>query len=290
MTSLRRVALSLGLVAACGGALVFSLSKASGAPKKVGAAKTPTPKARKPVKAKAPVIVTVSAPSGTPAPTGTPNPTLKQTIGISPVQTGTQPLIVLGGLGDGNNSYDLQNEVVYSLLRQSGVPIPNVLHPFSTAKPSFVVEHLIVYSLTGGNSNSSAPATPATPVQGAVPGAPGAPGGVGTNAPAAPKPYTDAERTVMAVGRVVDAEISRGSGRIGGAHLQKLRLLRSAISSLEAANRLASGAGATPSAGGRPGAAGGGNSNTSKTDPREYLYGQARLTSRRADRYAPTGL
>ena len=202
------------------------------------------------------------------------------------MQTGTQSVLVLGGTG--NDSYDLQTENVYSLLRQSGVPIPNVLHPLSTAKPSFILEHLIVYSLTGGTGSASANAQSAPPT-GPQNVPPGFRGGPQTTAAAAPKPYSDTERTIMAVGQVVDAEISRGSGRLGGAHLQKLKLLRAAISQLELVNRLAAGAGLTSGSNGRPGATGGGGT-TSKIDPREILYGQARLDARAADRYAPTGL
>ena len=293
MTSFRRVALSLGLVAACGGALVFSHSVASGAPKKTdaptapAALKTPaTPKKAIPAKpaAKKPVIKAIPTPAATaPTPSGTANPTLKQTIGISPVQTGTNTFLVFGG--DGTNTYDLQNENVYSLLRQSGVPIPNVLHPLSTAKPSFIIERLIVLSLTGGNNTANANAS--APANSPRPNTPGAPTGTQATAASAPKPLTDAERTVIAVGDVVDAEITRGSGKLGGAHLQKLRYLSSAIRSLEAANRI--GAGVAPLETER---ISGKNKGTAgpKVDAREIFYGQARLTSRAADRYAPTGL
>ncbi len=207
------------------------------------------------------------------------------------MQTGKKNFLVFGGTG--NESYDLQAENVYSLLRQRGVQIPNVLHPLSTAKPSFIVERLIVLSLTGGNAAPAAGASGAS-TSSVSPGggsSSGTTGGAAAQKPAGP---SDAERTVSAVRAVIEAERDRGSGRAGGAHRQKLDKLVIAIRSLERANRL--GAFVSQAVGGSAGGSSGsgsaatGSGDKSKTDPREVLYGQARIDSRKADLYAPTGL
>ncbi len=290
MPSFRRVAFSLGLVAACGGAIFFSLS-AKGQPQPVSTTPGGSPSA----------FPTSASPSSSgtsgggatasgAVPSGTVSPPLRQTIGISPVQVGKKAFVLFGGTGN-DDSYDLQNEVVYSLLRQRGVPIPNVLHPLSTAKPSFIVERLIVLSLTGGNNSTAAAGAGASSSDARGSGS-SSPGSGATGAAAAPAGPSDAEQTVSAVRAVVDAEIARGSGRLGGAHRQKLQLLSRSIRSLESANRLGAlvtSAVGGDSRGGGSGSAGGGTTK-SKLDPREIFYGQARVTSRRADRYAPTGL
>ncbi len=201
-----------------------------------------------------------------------------------------QAFNVFGGTGvGGGESYDLQIQNVYSLLRQRGVPIPNVLYPTSTAKPSFIVERLIVLSISGagskaagGNAASQSP----SPASGGAPG--GAPGGATGGAAAAPQGPTDAERTVTDVRRVVDAEISRGSGRLGGDHLRKLRYLRAAIVSLEQANQI--GSAVSGAIGGAiPAGQGGNGQGQTKIDPREIFYGTARRYARRADALAPKG-
>ena len=212
------------------------------------------------------------------------------------MQTGKKNFLVFGGTGNDSESYDLQYENMYSLLRQRGVQIPNILHPLSTAKPSFIVERLIVLSLTGGNNGAAAPAAGGASSGGSSGGSSSSRGGdagAGGAAATAPAGPTDAERTVSAVRAVVDAEIKRGSGRGGGAHRQKLIYLSRAITYLEQANNL--GAALTQAVGGSAGGssssgAAAGGDGKSKTDPRELLYGQARITSRAADRYAPTGL
>lgn len=239
-----------------------------------------------------------SAPSmGAPATAGTTpattaKTTLVHTIGISP----TQPTIqrgfnVFGGTGNGGGeSYDLQSQNVYSLLQERGVAIPNVLHPDSTAKPSFIIERLIVLSITGasgksGGNNNSAPSSPSAPT-----GVPSRAGGGNTTTQASGP--TDAELTVSAVRRVVDAEISRGSGRIGGTHRRKLQFLRAAIHSLEQANQLGNTISTVISGTARGGAApssGQGTSSSDKIDPREIFYGNARNYARAADQLAPKG-
>ncbi|BCM93586.1 hypothetical protein IAD21_05477 [Abditibacteriota bacterium] len=295
MTSFRRVAFSLGFVAICGGALLFSLSTAngqpspssmpsSGSPGSPGSGSPPMP--GMPGGAGVPGAGTAIGATGA-ITTGA--PPLKQTIGVSPVQIGKKQILVLGGTG--NETYDLQNENVYSLLRESGTPIPNVLHPLSTAKPSFILERLIVFSLTGGNNSANANASGSsgsTPSESSRSGSATEGSGATTQAPQGP---SDAEKTVTAVRQVVDAEISRGTGRLGGAHRRKLQLLSNAIRSLEAANRL--GSIVTQAIGGAQEtsrSSGSGSTDTgdkSKLDPREILYGRARLTARAADRYTP---
>ncbi|RYX86722.1 hypothetical protein EON83_00655 [bacterium] len=289
MTSFRRVAFPLGIVAICGGALLFSLSTANGQSAPPSPSTLPGSQAPggMPGASGMPAAAGVPAPAaGVPA-TTTGSPSFRQTIGVSPVQIGKKPLVVLGGTG--NDTYDLQNENIYSLLREDGTPIPNVLHPLSTAKPSFILERLIVVSLTGnsstGSSNAASGAASSSPAPSGLSGA--AEGGAGAaQAPAGP---TEAQKTVTAVRRVVDAELSRGTGRLGGSHRRKLQLLSSAIRSLEAANQTGAFINqALGGAGGETGAPAGGTGGTdSKLDPREILYGRARLTARQADLVTP---
>lgn len=294
MNSSRRVALSLGLASLFGGGLLFSFRVANGQPSNTAAFSN---------SASGPISNSVSSTGVSPSSGGAAgfstvstapvaSPPLKQTIGISPAQPVRQQVFnVFGGTGvdsPGSESYDLQSQNVYSLLRQRGVPIPNVLYPTSTAKPSFIVERLIVLSVTGagsGGAGAAAPAQPSAP-SGAI-GERGGRAGAG-GAAAAPKGPTDAERTVTAVRRVVEAEISRGSGRLGGDHRRKLQFLRAALVSLEQANQTGSivaGAigGAIPA-----GQSGNGQGQT-KIDPREIFYGTARRYARRADLLVPKG-
>ena len=287
MTSSRRVALSLILVAACGGALVSFLPSARGqnvaagqnvaldtgpasAPPTSGAAQTSSGDA-------------TSGATGT-ASTGTGPIPLKNVVGIAPVQIRPKPLLVevIGGTGNESADNDLQLKNVYSLLQQRGVAIPNVLHPYSTAKPSFIVERLIVLSINGGNSTSTTGG--ASTSDGGRGGSGSGDTGGTTQAPAGP---TAAQSTISDVHRFVDAELTRGSGRLGGAHRRKLRLLSDAIGKLETANSIGA---AISSAVGGDGRGGGGGTSTGggdKVDPREILYGQVRLTARAADRYVP---
>lgn len=196
---------------------------------------------------------------------------------------------VFGGTGAGGESYDLQSQNVYSLLRQRGVPIPNVLYPTSTAKPSFIVERLIVLSISGAGGKAGGGDNAAPQSSSSSSGGPGeARGGGSGGAAAAPQGPTDAERTVTDVRRVVDAEISRGSGRLGGDHLRKLRYLRAAIVSLEQANQIGSAVSSAIGGGIPAGQSGNGQGNT-KVDPREIFYGTARRYARRADALAPKG-
>jgi len=266
----RQVALSLGLGAFGGAALMLSLRSASGQPS--------TPPA-------APVPAVPAAPSvagASPSASATPSPFLPQTIGISPANSNRQKgFNLFGNAGGGGESYDLQSRNVYGLLEQRGVydqrtiPHRSVLDPESTTKSSFIIERLIVLSLTGSSAkgnNAPTTAAPAAPPTGTRPGA--APTGAApANAP------TDAELTVSAVRRVVDIEISRGSGRIGGTHRRKLQFLDKAIRSLEQANQIG-GAVATAVAG-----AGG----QTAINPREVFYGNARQYARAADQLTPKG-
>lgn len=285
-----RVALSLGLAACCGGGLLFSLRTAKGQP-----APTPTVAASGASASGAPQSGAAPAPpsgaASAPAPaagtagasaTAMPGaPVFNQTIGNSPAPGRATPIFVFGGTGNGEASYDLQSQNVYSLLQQRGVPIPNVLHPDSTAKPSFIVERLIVVSLSGAPAAAAAQPTvaPAT--------TPNTPGGATPGAAATAvtvRPPTDAERTVTSVRRVVEAELSRGSGRIGGNHRRKLELLRSSLVSLEKANSLG---GAVANA--VAGSAGGQSNDKKSIDFRELFYGRARAYARAADQVAPKG-
>lgn len=304
MNSSRRIALSLGLATLFGGGLLFSYSIANGQPI-ANTATNPAPSSSNPASPLSNAAAPLGAPSssGAAAPgsasgfstvstTTNTSPVLRQTIGISPAQPVRQRAFnVFGGTGvdsPGSESYDLQSQNVYSLLRQRGVPIPNILYPTSTAKPSFIIERLIVLSVTGAGSSSggggggaAAPAQPSAPSGGKLGGGPD-----GGSAAAAPKGPTDTERTVTDVRRVVDAEISRGSGRLGGDHRRKLQLLRAALVSLEQANQPGNGvAGAIGSA--ISGAQSG--QGQTKVDPREIFYGIARRYARRADLLAPKG-
>jgi len=208
-------------------------------------------------------------------------------------QTGFSPF---GVAGNGGESYDLQSQNVYSLLEQRGVydqrnvPHLSVLDPQSPAKPSFIIERLIVLSITGassksGGNGSNAPAAPSGPT-GVPNGAGGASAAAQANAP------TDAELTVSAVRRVVDVEISRGSGRVGGTHRRKLLFLRAAIRSLEQANQIGSAVSAAISGGSGGNAApssGQGGGSSDKVDIREVFYGDARRYARAADQLTPKG-
>lgn len=234
MTSFRRVAFPLGFAAILGGALLFSLSTARGqsaAPSAPPGASSPGAMSGSGNSATGNSAVGGSSSGAALATTGA--PTLPQTIGVSPVfpirQGGNKSFIVLGGTG--NDNYDLQIENLYSLLRERGVPIPNVLHPLSTAKPSFIIEKLIVLassnsatSTQGGGSagpSLSAPSSPASPAQGT---AAGADSGGGTA-------YSVAV-TLRGIERIINAEFSRGTGRLGGAHRSKLLYLSRAVHQL----------------------------------------------------------
>lgn len=221
------------------------------------------------------------------------SPVLSQTVGISPTQPVREGVFkVFGGTGEGGETYDLQTQNVYSLLQQQGVPIKNVLHPDSTAKPSFIVERLIVLSASGGSggqANSQSNSSSSTSGRSSGPGAPSL--SAGTTAQV--QGPSDVERTITAVRRVVEAEISRGSGRIGGNHRRKLQFLRAAIVSIEQADQGAatmSGTvgGASDARSGSSSGAGNGQGQD-KFDPRELFYGQARRYARQADRLAPKG-
>ena len=293
MNSSRRVALSLGLATVFAGGLLFSFRIANGQPAPTPAktpvrtpgpaAKKVTPKAgAKKVSGKAGakprakvVVLPASAAPGVPS-----SSTFSQTVGISPASRREIPILVFGGTGNGGERFDLQSQNVYNLLQQRGVAIPNVLHPYSTAKSSFIIERLIVLSVAGAGANKDNANGNSNPAPAA-----GTPGGT-ANDPLKPKEPTDAERTVTAVRRVVEAEISRGSGRLGGSHLRKLQFLRASLVSLEKANAIGSVVagvinGAAP--------ASGGDANKKTIDPREIFYGDARRYARAADRLAPVG-
>ncbi len=295
MKSSRRVALSLGLATVVAGGLL-SLRIANGQPAPTPAKtpkRTPRPTAKKNAKkvaprtgakkatGAAPRAVSAPVPVVAATPVGPGSPTLPQTVGISPASRREIPLTVFGGTGNGGERFDLQSQNVYNLLQQRGVPIPNVLHPYSTAKPSFIIERLIVLSVTGaannGNNGNNANSSSSS----------GTPGGAAKGT-VQPKEPTDAERTVTAVRRVVDAEISRGSGRLGGTHRRKLQFLRASLMSLEQANRIGSAVAGAIGGGSAP-SSGGNNGNTTKIDPREIFYGDARRYARAADRLAPVG-
>lgn len=231
------------------------------------------------------------------APTATATTTLPQTIGISPAQPPSQTgFTPIGIAGSGGESYDLQSQIVYGLLEQRGVydqrgiPHLSVLDPQSTAKPSFIIERLIVLNTTGASAKSGGGNSAPSSAPSSATGAPNGAGGASTSAQVSAP--TDAGLTISAVRRVVDAEISRGSGRIGGTHRRKLLLLRAALRSLEEANKASSAASTTTGGGARgnaaPSSGQGGNSST-QTDPREAFYGYARRYARIADQLVPTG-
>lgn len=221
---------------------------------------------------------------------------LRQTIGVSPAPVRQKPFLVFGGTGNGGGeSYDLQTQNVYSLLQQRGVQYPNVLYPYSAAKPSFIIERLIVLSVTGASGNASS-GNAGSGISGGKGGALSSPGSgspSGAGGAAQAKGPTDAERTVTAVRRVVDAEISRGSGRLGGTHRRKLQFLRAALVSLEQAQVGSAVASAIGGASGKDsGIVTGQGSNgqgQSKIDPREIFYSNARAYARTADRLTPRG-
>ena len=228
MTSFRRVAFPLCFATILGGALLFSLSAARGQ-----TAAPTSPSSSSASGSSAMSSSGNSAVGGAPAGAvagAAPSigaPTFAQTTGVSPSfpirPSANNVFAVIGGTG--NDTYDLQIENLYSLLRERGVPIPNVLHPLSTAKPSFIVERLITLNLTsaptagaGGGGSSAGPQASSS----------GRDAAVGASANAG-ESVSQSTLTIQAVKRIVDAEISRGTGRLGGSHRTKLTYLSRAI-------------------------------------------------------------
>ncbi len=240
MTSFRRVAFPLGFVAICGGALLFSLSTANG---------QSTPPSAPSVPPVSPLPLSGSPGSGGPGMSGAPGapgstgavpgtsttattgtPPLKQTIGVSPVQVGKKQFIVLGGTG--NETYDLQIENLYSLLRENGVPIPNILHPLSTAKPSFIIERLITLNKSGGTAAAGGTSSPSAPsLSGSGPSS--AQSSASAGGTAVDTRLQDVAITFTALHRIVQTELKQGTGRLGGGHRQKLLYLSQALGKLE---------------------------------------------------------